>query len=386
MEAPCSQPGSHQLDSDPAAIPAPGDRVSTQGYQFQQQQQHDQQAGSHNQFGHNQFGRNHSAQTDFGRDIGGSLTGSQQTSLAEFAALPANHTVFDHSRSQPAQVIQAQFPQRDRDSWQVQSLRDNSAHALIFQRQTQSDNLKVLSNEYSGNPHVGQVEFFAQVHTNYCNSEQELKDIGRYQGRIFDELKASGLKHIFLEGLITNIPSDSYDRTATLDRYHYWLLPDYLRNNCPEQGLTNFIRNLFNPQPNANQLNDLQALYLGALGAAPILAMLDPSISLHRTIPIDLDQRIYDLQRNPHITPARDKRLCTSIRENLALKEIQAFLNVNPGERVGLIFGGLHEFATQAKRVWQNPPQIFKIDWPIARAEFFQRSGATIPQALMAVL
>lgn len=226
----------------------------------------------------------------------------------------------------------------------------------------------------SGSPELGQIHYIRQIHTTYSESQGDLSVIGSFQGRILDYLKQNQFQHVFVESQTETFFGNDALQAQALGKYYYWLLPDYLRNHVSNQHETlhDYISNLFGNHSETSPYSAEQQLFLGALGAACIYAILNPSVSLHRTIQPEVERHLCALQASLNNCANSSKILKFSFREIRALSHVKEFLDYNcrgtSDSPVALVYGAEHLFSDAIQNVWMAPPEISAVDWPRARA------------------
>lgn len=218
--------------------------------------------------------------------------------------------------------------------------------------------------EVAGNPEVGTVTVFKQIHTIYTENYRTLRKIGLHQAQIYKDLiDTLPHRHIFVEGLQNDFPdTSSYEFSAHCNRQ---LCPwRALWKSTNPAGCVSFVRSKFqnyDPQkPSTEQL-----LYLGALGAPVIFAITYTDVSLHKTTDAAFEARILSQQAELEKTEPRNSVLLRfhEVREVKALEEVDSFLIKHPAAKVDLVFGSWHNFLGAAKRYFRNAPVMIAHRW-----------------------
>ena len=187
---------------------------------------------------------------------------------------------------------------------------------------------RVEKVELEGNPNAGEVVFIRQIHDRPGLPPDVKQLIGQYQFRILQELTDRKVKDVFAESLYEDI------------------VPGDPRRNDPK-GMIGAVKKIF-PNGVPSEPNPLQLNMLTNVGACSIYAYLNPDVTLHRTYAnyaeyMKIDAEIKRWSTSPKgMDKAMD--IVLNKREELATRELMAFLKQNPGKKVALVFGVSHEF------------------------------------------
>lgn len=209
-----------------------------------------------------------------------------------------------------------------------------------------------------GDSAVGTVRYIKQVHTAYFENDSRLKDIGLYQLGILKRLEELGTRHVFVEGLYTDLNCADSAAERVFSKYTHGLLNRKKWQDFPADGFLDTLRKQFSDSSYLSAPTEEQRFLLGAVGAAFIYAALHVDIELHRTISQKKDAKLFIRQMSHEPESVRFGWYRTTAREYFAAKEVCSFLDKNPGADVAIVFGAAHCFEPMLKRVWAVEPLL----------------------------
>ncbi len=210
--------------------------------------------------------------------------------------------------------------------------------------------------EVRGKREIGQVEFVRQWHYRPEMGADLWRRMGDYQLEMLRYMESERPRHIFEEGLETDLPPND---------------PSRGRNGGPE---VDFVmtraRELFS-EGVPRELNDNQRRFIAQFGATKVYAALHDDVYLHRTVEnAEMEDRIQDQTDRASTQEQRDYYTC-DVREAEATRHVVNFFRQprNRGERVFLVFGGGHDFGSRLAALG-NSPEVHSVQFRIPGLRF----------------
>lgn len=191
----------------------------------------------------------------------------------------------------------------------------------------------------SGDPRVGKVDVYQQVHVNDgVTGFEDVLAIGKVQEQILRELLARKPEHVFEESRTKEYQQDEREATATAVTQYF-----------PQRTLP-------------DKLESEQLVALALMGAAPVYRELTGA-KLHPTLTPREYERYIDYQAEA-ISRGEPLNSWNAERESIAMREVSDFLRKHKGSNVALVFGRGHYFGLEDFPEGKSVPEVRSIDWP----------------------
>ncbi len=234
--------------------------------------------------------------------------------------------------------------------------------------------------DFQGQPGHGSIQFIRVIHASrYFKGsirqipKQFLNSTGRYQFKVLEELAQARPKHVFVEGLASELNSVELSHPPSRHPFHKAISVGDI--------LAAF------PQGVPAEPNDMQLRYLFKAGAPFIYGVLFSGVTLHATITLEQDEEISRMERELilSVPPERisagvakmiqegklkvgpnqqkiqiDPRdyfdqeqknryhyFTHTLRDSYAVQHIVAFLKKHPSAEVHLVYGAAHNFCDE---------------------------------------